>query len=200
MSRRTTDPVRPNPQLNWPAVIAYGACAGLLGVAACVIPFRSPVFGFISFSSNLSVYFVSIFLLLFSLLFSRYRCSIVASVVLNPTTPMFSMTATERIEQFFTARPSSQVPGRTLSRLLAWAAGSISKISAPTADEADPETLTRLTWTMHFGQGAVVAVVRAVAAYSWGIRGPFADFLFAGVRLAVDQTLENLTGVGALPW
>lgn len=110
------------------------------------------------------------------------------------------MTATERIEQFFTARPSSQVPGRTLSRLLAWAAGSISKISEPTADEANPETLTRLTWTMHFGQGAVVAVVRAVAAYSWGIRGPFADFLFAGVRLAVDQTLENLTGVGALPW
>ncbi|KAL1837603.1 hypothetical protein VTJ49DRAFT_3621 [Mycothermus thermophilus] len=152
MSRRTTDPVRPNPQLRWPTVIAYGAAAGLVGVAA--------------------------------------------------------MTATERIEQFFTSRPSSQVPGRTLARLLAWmtttAAGSssssVKSIATPAAAEADPAELVRLTWIMHFGQGAVVAVVRAVAAYAWGVRGPVADFLFAGVRLGVDQTLENLTGVGALPW
>lgn len=35
---------------------------------------------------------------------------------------------------------------------------------------------------------------------AYGIRGPFADFMFTGVRLGIDQTAENVTGVGALPW
>jgi hypothetical protein len=34
----------------------------------------------------------------------------------------------------------------------------------------------------------------------YGIRGPFTDFLFTGIRLANDQTLENWTGAGAPPW
>jgi hypothetical protein len=34
----------------------------------------------------------------------------------------------------------------------------------------------------------------------YGMRGPFVDFIFTGMRLSVDQTLENWTGAGALPW
>jgi hypothetical protein len=35
---------------------------------------------------------------------------------------------------------------------------------------------------------------------AYGIRGPFADFMFTVLRLCIDQTLENVTGVGAPPW
>lgn len=52
---------------------------------------------------------------------------------------------------------------------------------------------------MHYGQGAAAALLRGVASF-YGVRGPFADFMFTGVRLGIDQTLENWTGVGALPW
>lgn len=34
----------------------------------------------------------------------------------------------------------------------------------------------------------------------YGLRGPFVDFVFTGIRLSVDQILENWTGAGALPW
>ncbi|KAJ3053879.1 hypothetical protein HK097_003168 [Rhizophlyctis rosea] len=47
--------------------------------------------------------------------------------------------------------------------------------------------------------GILAAGIRATMAYN-GIAGPFASFLFTGVRLLIDQTLENATGVGALPW
>lgn len=33
-----------------------------------------------------------------------------------------------------------------------------------------------------------------------GVRGPISSFLHLNLRLLNDQTLENLTGVGALPW
>jgi hypothetical protein len=33
-----------------------------------------------------------------------------------------------------------------------------------------------------------------------GIRGPVGSFMFTNVRLLNDQTLENATGVGSLPW
>ncbi|KAK4236501.1 hypothetical protein C8A03DRAFT_45497 [Achaetomium macrosporum] len=130
MSRRPTDPVRPHPRLGWGTVIAYGACAGLLGVAA--------------------------------------------------------MTAAEKVEQFFTGRQNSEVPGKTLARLI----------------NAKPQT-TRELWglnmAMHYGQGAAAAVIRGIASY-YGFRGPFTDFMFVGLRLMIDQTLENWTGVGAPPW
>ncbi|KAK0668105.1 hypothetical protein QBC41DRAFT_365785 [Cercophora samala] len=57
-----------------------------------------------------------------------------------------------------------------------------------------------LNMAMHYGQGAAAAIVRASAGYSFGMRGPFTDFMFMGLRLLIDQTLENWTGVGALPW
>lgn len=49
------------------------------------------------------------------------------------------------------------------------------------------------------GQGAVLGIIRAAMSV-YGIRGPFVDFMFTGIRLANDQTLENYTGAGALPW
>jgi hypothetical protein len=42
-------------------------------------------------------------------------------------------------------------------------------------------------------------VLRATLSV-YGLRGPFIDFIFAGIRLLNDQTLENWTGAGALPW
>jgi len=116
--------------MGWGTVLAYGACAGVLGVAA--------------------------------------------------------MTATEKVEQFFTGRPNSEVPGWTLSRLIK-------------AKPQSGEELWRLNMAMHYGQGAVAAILRGMASY-YGLRGPFTDFMFTGVRLMIDQTLENWTGVGAPPW
>ncbi|RHZ56143.1 uncharacterized protein CDV56_103075 [Aspergillus thermomutatus] len=97
-----------------------------------------------------------------------------------------AMTVGEKIEQYFTGRPSSYVPAHTLERLL----------SFPT--RPDNERFG-LNMAMHYGQGAVAAVIRAFMSVN-GIRGPFADFMFISVRLMIDQTLENWTGVGAPPW
>lgn len=97
-----------------------------------------------------------------------------------------SMTATEKVEQLFTGRQNSEVPGKTLARLI--------DVVPKTQNE-----LWGLNMAMHFGQGAAAAVIRGVASYC-GFRGPFTDFMFVGLRLAIDQTLENWTGVGAPPW
>ncbi|OTB01827.1 hypothetical protein M426DRAFT_25287 [Hypoxylon sp. CI-4A] len=97
------------------------------------------------------------------------------------------MTASEKIEQILTNRPDSYIPGSTLIRLL----------------NIGPMRSNRQLWlanmTMHYGQGALAGVLRAWMSYS-GVRGPFSDFMFIGMRLLIDQTLENWTGVGALPW
>lgn len=97
-----------------------------------------------------------------------------------------AMTVGEKVEQAFTQRPNSYVPARTLERLV--------------GVRADNNTeLLGLNMVMHYGQGATAAVIRAMMAWK-GIRGPFADFMFIAIRLLIDQTLENWTGVGALPW
>ncbi len=96
------------------------------------------------------------------------------------------MTLGEKLEQAFTGRPNSFVPAHTLERLLGL------------PHKPDSQRVG-LNWTMHYGQGAVAGVVRALMTRG-GIRGPFASFMFTGIRLAIDQTLENATGVGAPPW
>jgi hypothetical protein len=96
-----------------------------------------------------------------------------------------TMAATAKVEQRFTHRPDSFVPGRTLAHLL--------NLRRPGQDR------TSRNWLMHFGTGATVGVLRGVMAAA-GLRGPRAAILFTPVRLSVDQTLENLTGVGAPPW
>jgi hypothetical protein len=96
------------------------------------------------------------------------------------------MTLAEKAEQALTGRPNSYVPARTLLTLLG-------RRPAP-----DDRPLVA-NWIMHWGQGAVLGAVRALMARE-GVRGPVGSFLFWNVRFATDQTLENVTGVGAPPW
>ncbi|WP_309117848.1 hypothetical protein [Saccharothrix sp.] len=92
------------------------------------------------------------------------------------------MTVAEKVEQRVTGRPDSHVPARVLERLTGL-----------------PERRSRAhNLVMHFGQGALLGVVRALMANA-GLRGPVASGMFAVVRLTNDQVLENATGVGAPP-
>ncbi len=95
------------------------------------------------------------------------------------------MTAAEKVEQRFTGRPDSYMPARVLSRL----------IGLPERPGRQP--LWR-NLTMHYGQAALVGIVRSVMAQS-GLRGPVASGMFTVVRLTTDQILENATGAGAPP-
>jgi hypothetical protein len=97
-----------------------------------------------------------------------------------------AMTVAEKLEQTATRRPNSFVPAHTLEHLLRL------------PYKPDEERLG-LNWTMHWGQGIVLGAVRAFMAHH-GIRGPVGSFIFMNLRLINDQTLENATGVGALPW
>jgi hypothetical protein len=89
------------------------------------------------------------------------------------------MTAIEKAEQAFTGRPSSFVPGRTLAPLAC----------LPSPDRDD---------VMHLGGPPPRRVLRGAMAAA-NLRGATASFLHTWVRLAIDQTLENATGVGAPP-
>jgi hypothetical protein len=111
---------------------------------------------------------------------------VLASGLLAGVAGVAAMTLTEKLEQAVTGRPSSYVPAHTLERLLGLPA------------RPDDERLG-LNWTMHWGQGIALGVVRAFMARR-GIRGPVGSFLFLNLRLLNDQTLENATGVGAPPW
>ena len=93
-----------------------------------------------------------------------------------------AMTVGEKVEQRLTGRPSSFVPARVLARL----------------SGAEERESVALNWAMHYGQGALVGVLRSVMANA-GLRGPVASSKFAVVRLTTDQVLENATGVGAPP-
>lgn len=97
-----------------------------------------------------------------------------------------AMTLAEKLEQAITGRPNSYVPAHTLERLLR-------------LPERPDEERLGLNWAMHWGQGIVLGVVRAMMA-KHGIRGPFGSFIHLNLRLLNDQTLENATGVGAPPW
>lgn len=52
---------------------------------------------------------------------------------------------------------------------------------------------------MHYGQDAVAGIIRALVSVN-GLRGPVSSFMLICVRLMIDQSLENLTEVGASPW
>jgi hypothetical protein len=95
------------------------------------------------------------------------------------------MTAGEKIEQAVTGRPDSHVPGRVLERLTGMR-------------EQPGEQALPVNWAMHFGQAALLGVLRSVMAHA-GLRGPVASAKFTVVRLTNDQILENATGVGAPP-
>jgi hypothetical protein len=95
------------------------------------------------------------------------------------------MTLGEQLEQRFTHRPDSYVPGRTLSTMMG---------RAPA--ESDRPTLAN--HAMHWGTGALVGALRGLWSVT-GIRGPRATLTHTVVRLAFDQTMENSSGRGAPP-
>ncbi|HET6258749.1 MAG TPA: hypothetical protein VFE39_08870 [Pseudonocardia sp.] len=95
------------------------------------------------------------------------------------------MTLGEKVEQRLTGRPDSHMPARVLERL------------AGAAEQPRRQPLP-VNWAMHFGQGALIGVLRSVMA-NVGLRGPAASAMFTVVRLTNDQILENATGVGAPP-
>lgn len=95
------------------------------------------------------------------------------------------MTAGEKLEQTLTGRPNSYVPARALLTLLG---------RGPSDDDRP------VLWNhaMHWGTGAALGALRGVWAVT-GLRGPMVDVWHTITRLAFDQTVENLTGVGAPP-
>lgn len=97
-----------------------------------------------------------------------------------------AMTVLEKVEQQFTHRPNSYVPGKTLTALLG---------KSPNAYDRH----RGYNWAMHWGQGIALGGVRGLMAKQ-GVRGPVGSFLFLNLRLLNDQTLENATGVGSPPW
>ena len=97
-----------------------------------------------------------------------------------------AMTLAEKLEQHFTRRPNSYVPAHTLERLLRQ------------PHKPDSERLV-MNHVMHWSQGILFGALRGIMAER-GLRGPFGSFLHLNARLLNDELLENLTGVGALPW
>ncbi len=117
---------------------------------------------------------------------SEVKFSTLGKGLLAGAAGVAAMTLGEKLEQLVTKRPNSYVPAHTLEGLLRM------------PRRPDAERL-RLNWTMHWGQGILLGVARALMAEK-GIRGPIGSFLLMNLRLLNDQTLENVTGVGALPW
>lgn len=110
---------------------------------------------------------------------------VLAEGVVAGTAGMVAMTASEKLEQRFTARPDSHVPARVLERLTG-------------APDHDGTRLRAWNLVMHHGQGVALGPLRSLMAHA-GLRGPVASSKFTVVRLTNDQILENLTGVGAPP-
>src|SRR4051794_11683332 len=95
------------------------------------------------------------------------------------------MTVAEKLEQRLTKRADSYVPAHTLAHVLG--------LRRPDHDSR-PRNLA-----MHYGNGLVLGALRGAMSAA-NLRGPRASLMHAPIRLTWDQTLENLTGVGAPPW
>ncbi|KAF2866547.1 hypothetical protein BDV95DRAFT_202691 [Massariosphaeria phaeospora] len=96
------------------------------------------------------------------------------------------MAGTAKVEQLFTNRPNSYVPGRTVSTHLG--------LSSTFGQHPD-----MMNQVHHYGMGILAGPVRAAMSY-YGVIGPIASFAFALVRIAMDQVVELGAGVSALPW
>jgi hypothetical protein len=96
-----------------------------------------------------------------------------------------AMTAGEKVEQALTKRPDSFVPARALLTLLGRHPG-------------DADRPPGWNHAMHWSTGALLGALRGVWSAT-GLRGPLASTWHTAVRLAFDQTVENVTGVGAPP-
>jgi hypothetical protein len=96
------------------------------------------------------------------------------------------MTLGEKLEQAVTKRPDSFMPAHTLERVLGLR-------RRPDRDRRG------LNMGMHVGQAMLLGAWRGLMAEG-GLRGARASAAFTVIRLAADQTLENVTGQGAPPW
>jgi len=96
------------------------------------------------------------------------------------------MTLGEKLEQAITKRPNSYMPAHTLERVLGL------------RRKPDRERGT-LNMGMHVGQAILLGALRGIMAEG-GLRGPWASAMFTVIRMANDQTVENVTGQGAPPW
>jgi hypothetical protein len=94
-------------------------------------------------------------------------------------------TVGEKAEQRLTGRLDSYVPGRAL----------LVMVGRPPEDCSTP---TAWNHAMHWSTGALLGALRGLWSVM-GIRGPHATATHAVVRLAFDQTVENVTGAGAPP-
>jgi hypothetical protein len=102
----------------------------------------------------------------------------------HPLIQAARMTFTNKIEQVFTHRPNSYVPGHTTANLLGL------------SRDRHPDFLNQVH---HFGMGILTGPIRGLLSF-YGIIGPFSSFLFTGIRLAADQLVENAAGTSDLPW
>ncbi|WP_375432013.1 hypothetical protein [uncultured Friedmanniella sp.] len=96
-----------------------------------------------------------------------------------------AMTASEKVEQAVTHRRNSYVPARALLTALGQQPG-------------DSDRPAGWNYAMHWGTGAVLGALRGVWAVT-GMRGPAMNAWHTVARLNFDQTVENVTGVGAPP-
>jgi hypothetical protein len=97
-----------------------------------------------------------------------------------------AMTLGEKLEQRLTGRPDSYMPAHTLERLLG-------------LPQRPDDERHALNLGMHVGQAILLGAWRGLMAEG-GLRGARASAAFTIIRLATDQTLENVTGQGAPPW
>ena len=98
---------------------------------------------------------------------------------------VLAMTLAEKAEQAVSGRSNSYVPARALRAALGRPA---------------PDTQRKTGWNhaMHWMTGMLLGALRGVWSVT-GMRGPAASATHTVVRLAFDQTVENVTGVGAPP-
>ncbi|KAF2278780.1 uncharacterized protein EI97DRAFT_431027 [Westerdykella ornata] len=97
-----------------------------------------------------------------------------------------TMVGTSKIEQFFTHRPASYVPGRTIA----------THFGLSDFYSRHPDILNHVH---HVGMGILGGIVRAVMSY-YGVIGPVATFLHLGLRVMMDQAVEMTAGVSDWPW
>jgi hypothetical protein len=96
------------------------------------------------------------------------------------------MAIANQVEQAFTFRPVSYVPGRTIA----------THFGLSDSFDRHPDILNHMH---HFGMGLLTGPIRAIMSY-YGIIGPVASFMHMGIRIMMDQVVENTAGVSALPW
>lgn len=96
------------------------------------------------------------------------------------------LTVSNKFEQGLTNRPGSYVPGRTTA----------THLGLSDYFGRHPDVLNHVH---HWGMGALAGPVRAIMSY-YGIIGPIASFMHTGIRIMMDQLVENTADTSALPW